>query len=40
MNIIELKDLKQVPDIVQEYSPNVKDNHVPLIIDNGTFFVV
>lgn len=36
MSIIELKDLKPVPDIVHEYSSNVKDNHVPLIIDNGS----
>lgn len=36
MSVIELKDLKPVPDIVQEYTSNVKDNHIPLIIDNGS----
>lgn len=37
-NIIELKDVKPVPDIVQVYPQNVKENHVPLIIDNGLLY--
>lgn len=34
-NIILLKDLKTIPDIVHEYSP--KDQSSSLIIDNGSF---
>ncbi|KAJ6649385.1 Actin-related protein 5 [Pseudolycoriella hygida] len=37
MNIIELKDLKPIPDIVHLYTPSIKENHVPLIIDNGSY---
>lgn len=35
MNIIELNAIKTIPDIVHEYSPSLKSNSVPLIIDNG-----
>lgn len=34
-NILVLKDLKTVPDIVHEYT--TKDQKSPLIIDNGSF---
>jgi actin-related protein 5 len=34
-NILVLKDLKTIPDIVHEYTP--KDQKSPLIIDNGSF---
>lgn len=34
-NILVLKDLKTVPDIVYEYT--AKDQKSPLIIDNGSF---
>lgn len=35
MNTYQLKDMKTVPDIVHEYSKDLKNNHVPIIIDNG-----
>lgn len=35
MSIIELKGLKAVPDIVQEYTPSIRSSGVPLVIDNG-----
>lgn len=34
-NILVLKDLKTIPDIVNEYT--TKDQKSPLIIDNGSF---
>ncbi|KAK6630410.1 hypothetical protein RUM43_014755 [Polyplax serrata] len=36
MNTYQLKDVKTVPDIVHEYSKDLKNNHVPIIIDNGS----
>lgn len=35
MSIIELKDYKTVPDIIHEYTPSLKENQIPLVIDNG-----
>lgn len=35
MSIFELKGLKAVPDIVHEYKPTIKNNSIPLVIDNG-----
>ena len=37
MNIYPLLDLKTTPDIVHEYPSYVKNNNLPLIIDNGKF---
>lgn len=39
MNIIQLNDYKAVPDIIQEYSNDLKDLSVPLCIDNGLFLI-
>lgn len=36
MNLYPLKDLKTIPDIVQEYKPSYLKNQ-PLIIDNGKY---
>lgn len=36
MNLYPLKDLKTIPDIVQEYKPAYLKNQ-PLIIDNGEY---
>lgn len=35
MSIVELKCFKTVPDIIHEYSPQIKNQQIPLIIDNG-----
>lgn len=35
MNTFQLKDVKTVPDIVHEYSREIRENHIPIIIDNG-----
>lgn len=35
MNVYPLRDIKTIPDIVQEYPQDVKSNHLPLVIDNG-----
>ncbi|XP_059622418.1 actin-related protein 5 [Phlebotomus argentipes] len=37
MNIFALKDIKTVPDIVHEYSPDYKGTNIPLVIDNGSY---
>lgn len=37
MNIIQLNDYKAVPDIIQEYSSDLKNSAIPLCIDNGLF---
>ncbi|XP_015112505.1 actin-related protein 5 [Diachasma alloeum] len=37
MDILELKDIKAVPDIVHVYSENVKSEATPLVIDNGSY---
>lgn len=38
MNLFNFKDLKTVQDVVVEYSPAVKNNSLPLVIDNGLYF--
>ncbi|XP_011299255.1 actin-related protein 5 [Fopius arisanus] len=37
MDILELKDVKAVPDIVHVYSEKVKSELTPLVIDNGSY---
>ncbi|XP_058806615.1 actin-related protein 5 [Phymastichus coffea] len=37
MEILELKDVKAVPDIVHLYPDNVKNESLPLVIDNGSY---
>lgn len=39
MDILEFKDKKTVPDVVLEYTSALKNNAVPIIIDNGEFNV-
>lgn len=35
MDILGLKDIKAVPDIVHVYSDKIKNEKTPLVIDNG-----
>lgn len=35
MEVLELKDIKAVPDIVHSYPDRVKSEGTPLVIDNG-----
>lgn len=37
MEILELKDVKAVADIVHVYPERVKNEAIPLVIDNGAF---
>lgn len=37
MEILEFKDLKPVPDIIHEYTNQLKNNAVPIVIDNGNY---
>ncbi|KYB26627.1 actin-related protein 5 [Tribolium castaneum] len=37
MEILEFKDLKCVPDIVHPYTPSLRNNSTPIIIDNGSY---
>jgi hypothetical protein len=37
MELLEFKDLKCVPDIIHPYTPALRNNNVPIVIDNGTF---
>ena len=36
MEVLELKDLRAVPDIIHVYSEKIKTESTPLVIDNGT----
>lgn len=35
IELIELKDIKAVPDIIHPYPERVKSEYTPLVIDNG-----
>lgn len=35
MEVLELKDVKAVPDIIHSYPDRVKSEATPLVIDNG-----
>lgn len=35
IELIELKDIKAVPDIIHVYPQRVKSERTPLVIDNG-----
>lgn len=35
MEILEFKDSKFVPDIIHPYTPTLKSERVPIVIDNG-----
>ncbi|XP_014206962.1 actin-related protein 5 [Copidosoma floridanum] len=37
MNVLKLKDLKTVPDILHVYPENIKTEETPLVIDNGSY---
>ncbi|KAK9506840.1 hypothetical protein O3M35_008702 [Rhynocoris fuscipes] len=37
MEILEFKDVKTVPDIFHPYTNAIKNNSVPLVIDNGSY---
>lgn len=36
MNIVELKDIKAVPDIIHPYTEKIKTESIPIVIDNGS----
>lgn len=38
-NVIVLKDYKFTPDIVHEYNPPLKNGNIPLVIDNGMYYI-
>lgn len=35
MNTFQLKDVKTTPDIIHEYSDDLRFGNVPIVIDNG-----
>ncbi|KAK3910942.1 Actin-related protein 5 [Frankliniella fusca] len=35
--VFELKDAKTVPDIIHPYTSDLKNGHVPIVIDNGSY---
>lgn len=35
MEVLELKDIKSIPDIIHAYPDRVKTDATPLVIDNG-----
>ncbi|KAG5896447.1 hypothetical protein JTB14_022526 [Gonioctena quinquepunctata] len=37
MDVLEFKDTKFTPDIVHVYTPDLKKNCVPIVIDNGSY---
>ncbi|XP_023025076.2 actin-related protein 5 [Leptinotarsa decemlineata] len=37
MDVLEFKDSKFTPDIVHLYSSDLRKNHVPIVIDNGSY---
>ncbi|XP_015186503.1 PREDICTED: actin-related protein 5 [Polistes dominula] len=37
MEILELKDIKAVPDIIHSYPYKIKNESIPLVIDNGSY---
>lgn len=39
MEILTFQDLKTTPDIIHEYTSFLKENNVPIIIDNGNLIL-
>lgn len=37
MELLEFKDTKCTPDIIHQYSSTLKNNAVPIVIDNGNY---
>ncbi|XP_047367140.1 actin-related protein 5 isoform X2 [Vespa velutina] len=37
MEVLELKDVKAVPDIIHNYPHKIKDEAIPLVVDNGSY---
>lgn len=37
MEVLQFKDPKCTPDIVHPYTPALRNNNTPIIIDNGKF---
>lgn len=35
MEVLELKDVKAVPDIIHNYPYKIKAEAIPLVVDNG-----
>ena len=35
MDVLQLKDIKPVPDIIHPYTGKIRNESVPLVIDNG-----
>lgn len=40
MEVLELKDVKPIPDIIHLYPNRVKSEATPLVIDNGKHTVI
>jgi len=40
IELIELKDIKAVPDIIHIYPQRVKSECTPLVIDNGNLYYI
>ncbi|KAL3289491.1 hypothetical protein HHI36_022912 [Cryptolaemus montrouzieri] len=37
MDLLEFQDLKPSPDIVHSYTPSLRNNSTPIVIDNGSY---
>lgn len=37
VDVLEFKDIKSVPDIIHPYTSSLKNNGVPIVIDNGSY---
>lgn len=37
MELLEFKDVKSVPDIIHPYPASLRNNSVPIVIDNGMY---
>lgn len=39
MEVLELKDVKAVPDIIHNYPYKIRDEAIPLVVDNGKRYI-
>ncbi|KAF6211304.1 hypothetical protein GE061_014421 [Apolygus lucorum] len=37
MEILEFKDIKTVPDVIQPYTASLRNSSIPIVIDNGSY---
>lgn len=40
MDVLEFKDVKPTPDIIHTYSSSLRNNAVPVVIDNGNIILI